>query len=314
MADPFGLILGIGTTAMNNAWADARAREDRAQNYMYNEMAAQNADKRTRALYEDYYSPEALMRQYNEAGLSPSLMFGGTPGQGGMAGAKGNGASGPQTPFMPLSAIEIAQIGLVRAETEKTKAETANVKQDTINKQAQELWQTYVNEQKLIETRITTKSFLNDKGEYTSLFELANTSYDYDNFLKNVKSIKDDELQGDISTEEGQKVLRSIFLNANRMERDIKVLSEEGVNADFQKSVLETLSKEGFAQQNATTCIKQLEAAAEVADLTKEQRGAWNNIIESLRKKNSTVADIIIVMSMIFNQAASHWNAGPFKQ
>lgn len=176
MADPFGLILGIGTTAMNNAWADARAREDRAQNYMYNEMAAQNADKRTRALYEDYYSPEALMRQYIEAGLSPSLMFGGTPGQGGMAGSKGNGPSGPQTPFMPLSAIEIAQIGLIRAETEKTNAETANVKQDTINKQAQELWQTYVNEQKLIETRITTKSFLNDKGEYTSLFELANIS------------------------------------------------------------------------------------------------------------------------------------------
>ena len=49
-------------------------------------------------------------------------------------------------------------------------------------------------------------------------------------------------------------------------------------------------------------------SAGEAADLTKEQKAAWNNIIERLQRTNGTAADIIIVASMILNQAASHWN------
>lgn len=111
----------------NNAWADQRTREDRAANYGYNELAAQNADKRTRALYNDFYSPEALLRQYNAAGLSPSLMFGGTPGQGGSNGAQGNGAAGLQTPYMPISMVEAAQAAALWAQADKTKAETKTI-------------------------------------------------------------------------------------------------------------------------------------------------------------------------------------------
>lgn len=122
-----GLVNAVGniaTAGINNAAAAERAREDRRENYMYGEMAANNADKRTRALYSDFYSPEALLRQYNEAGLSPSMMFGGTPGQGGMSGAQGTGASGIQTPYMPVSLVEAAQAAALFAQAEKTKEET----------------------------------------------------------------------------------------------------------------------------------------------------------------------------------------------
>lgn len=138
------------TAGLNNEMAAARAREDRAENYKYGEMAAENADRRTRALYNDFYSPEALLRQYNEAGLSPSMMFGGTPGQGGMSGAQGTGAHGIQTPYMPMSLVDAAQAAALFAQAEKTKEETktergenakgiamlANIGADTGNKKA----------------------------------------------------------------------------------------------------------------------------------------------------------------------------------
>ena len=145
-----GGMFGLANSAINNAWASRQAEQDRQRNYYFGEMAADNADKRTRALYQDFYSPEALMRQYKAAGLSPSMMFGGTPGQGGMAGAQGSGASGPQTPFMPVSMVEAAQAAALFAQAEKTKEETktergenakgiailANIGADTGNKKA----------------------------------------------------------------------------------------------------------------------------------------------------------------------------------
>lgn len=115
---------GIISSIINNAWAGEQAKKDRRENYIFSEFAANNADKRTRALYKDFYSPEALLRQYEAAGLSPSMMFGGTPGQGGMSGAQGNGGSGIQTPYMPISMVEMAQAAALFAQAKKQNAET----------------------------------------------------------------------------------------------------------------------------------------------------------------------------------------------
>lgn len=303
---------GLGQTALNNEWAAQRAREDRAQNYRYGEMAADNADKRYRALYNDFYSPEALISQYKEAGMSPGLLLGGSPGQGGGVAAQGTGAAGPQTPFMPMSLLDAAQVANITAQTEKTKAETKNIEKDTDIKLLQEEWQGMMNKEKSIGFQLTTLELVNMNGEVTSLYEIATKCHDYDQFINEIKNdwglAQDQKIL--MSSEAGQKTMREIFLSANRFDRDIKVLSEEGVSAQFQKNVMQCLQKKGFAEQNAETALKQLEAAGEAADLTKEQKSAWNNIIKRLQKTNSTVADIVIVASMILNQAASHWNVG----
>lgn len=122
-------LLGFGTAAYNNQAAAEREARARAENYKYGEMAANNADKRTRDLYKDLQSPTALLEQYKNAGLSPSLMFGGGGSPGGVtAGAQGTGATGvnPNTygaeaKVDPMSA---AQIALTIAQTKKTEAET----------------------------------------------------------------------------------------------------------------------------------------------------------------------------------------------
>lgn len=130
-----GIILGTvasaGLSALNNWMASRQSDWDRSQNYFLNEEAAKEAYYRQREMYKDFYSPEALMRQYKEAGLSPSLMFGGTPGQGGMAAPQGAGVAGLKTPFMPLSMLEAAQIANIEAQTEKTRTETKEMKGET---------------------------------------------------------------------------------------------------------------------------------------------------------------------------------------
>ena len=53
-----------------------------AVNYGYGEMAADNAQARTKALYSELFSPEAKVKQLKEAGLSVGMMY----GQGGVGG------------------------------------------------------------------------------------------------------------------------------------------------------------------------------------------------------------------------------------
>ena len=126
---------------LNNLLGLATARYQQQLNYEYAEKQAQNADTRTRALYNDFYSPEALMRQYKEAGLSPSLIFGGTPGQGGQSGAMGSSVS-MGNPYMPISMLEAAQIANIQAQTKKTEAEAKTITGENERGQAEiaKLW------------------------------------------------------------------------------------------------------------------------------------------------------------------------------
>lgn len=103
------------------------AMEDRADNFKYNEMAAQSADARERAQWRDMYSMEAQLRQIRENGLSPSLMMsGGVPGTQGASGHQGQGAAGPSTgpisPLLDMSAFANFGPALAQAENQKAQA------------------------------------------------------------------------------------------------------------------------------------------------------------------------------------------------
>lgn len=115
---------------VNEHFAD-RARE---KNFQTNERAAENADKRQRAQYQDLYSPQALMNQYQAAGLSPSIMMSGGAPVVGQSSAQGNmsagGAGGYPAPSNGNS-LMYAQLENIKANTEKTKAETLNIGADT---------------------------------------------------------------------------------------------------------------------------------------------------------------------------------------
>ena len=85
-------------------------------NYQYGEKAATNADARARAIYTDFNSPKAKVRQLQEAGLSTAMMYSGGGGGGGSAAAttasQGSGAGGQQGKT-PESTMQGAQLGLM---------------------------------------------------------------------------------------------------------------------------------------------------------------------------------------------------------
>lgn len=60
---------GILSSYLSNKWARENADHDREENYKYNELAAGNADARTRTLFNDLYSPQAQIQQLKEAGF-----------------------------------------------------------------------------------------------------------------------------------------------------------------------------------------------------------------------------------------------------
>lgn len=298
----FGMGLNAGIGLINNRLAEQQATAAREANYHYGELAAQNADTRTRALYKDLYSPKALMKQYKEAGLSPSMMFGGTPGQGGMAGAQGTGTAGQPTAYMPISLMEGAQLEMLKAQAEKTKAETENVKANTEKTNVEKEYQDLINGPLKDKVEILTTHYTDEQGNETSLFEIANNYYTFEGFLDAIKNYGIGKDQAQIEE------LKSIYMATHYMRRDIITLSQETVSNNFQLSIIRAMEAEGFADWNAKAAIGYLKANVQTAELTETQKEAWNNLISKLGKEGSTTRDIIVVLGMILNQAASNWH------
>lgn len=134
----FGLIgsgisaaANIGGTILSNEMSREREQLARQENYLYNEKAANMADLRTRALYNDLYSPKAQLEQLKSARLSPSLFYGDGGGISGQTGAQGAGASGVLGSQFGIPSIDMSQIGKIMAETDLIKAQTRKTNEET---------------------------------------------------------------------------------------------------------------------------------------------------------------------------------------
>lgn len=125
-----GDLYGVGMRALDSyvqgAVNEHWAKKARAENYTYNEKAADNADARQRKQFEDMYSLPAQMQQIHESGLSPSIMAGGNmPSTQGATGAHGGGAAGLMGPYMSsFDAGVAADIELKQAQAAKLREET----------------------------------------------------------------------------------------------------------------------------------------------------------------------------------------------
>lgn len=115
----FGLIgtgIQAGFQSKENALNRQHQREMLGMQQMYNEQAAENADERTRALYNDLYSPQAKVQQLREAGLSVGMMYG-TGGAGGTSSTSGaQAAPASQQAQSQRSPLENANLGLLMSQ------------------------------------------------------------------------------------------------------------------------------------------------------------------------------------------------------
>lgn len=91
-----------------------------------NEQSADKADERKRKFYTDFESPEAVMKQLKEAGLSPGMFYGGS-------GAAGMGASGgaqASTSALPGAAYNNPGLGLDLSQIKLNEAQARNLNAD----------------------------------------------------------------------------------------------------------------------------------------------------------------------------------------
>lgn len=129
-----GSLVGGAMTMLGNYIQQKYYERNLKSQFDYNEQAAENADKRQRALYYDLYSPEAQKQMYLSAGFSPSILYSGgaASSQGATPhGAQGAGANMSMPAMAPLNlntqlAMTAAQIELMKSEARKN-----NVDADT---------------------------------------------------------------------------------------------------------------------------------------------------------------------------------------
>lgn len=289
----------------NNYLAEQRENRAREQNYKYNEMAAKEADKRQRAQYQDLYSPQAQMQQLQEAGLSPSIYAsGGMAGKSGAGAIMGNGASGVNPNMyaaQPVSALEAAQIGLI-------KAQTNNVNENTITTEIENGIKklnasTYKHQWQLLNS-----TYFGNENGVLSWSDLANSCESYEQFQSKVYEILKSTDSAELlysKSEEGQKTLRQIYDNNKSFGNDIAVLANSEANAKLMLQITNLLNRNGFARESANAQLKQLRQVSESAELTTEQKGAMNRLIDKMG--HSTTADILLVLLMMLGQY-SHAN------
>ena len=167
-------LLSAGASYLVNS---ALGEQARRENYFYNEMAANNADKRTRALYNDQYSIQAQMKDAKEAGLSPSLFY---QGQGtiGQSGAMGAGAGGVGAPYMSISPVDIANIELSKAQAEKLRAEKDNVQEDTISKKLENFITSSTTNETIEQKKLQTQQMAAELEN--TIAQTANFKWEYD--------------------------------------------------------------------------------------------------------------------------------------
>lgn len=261
MSDVLGFFGQIGSTVINNEYANHRTQQDREANYYLNEQAAKQADLRTRALYNDFYSPEALLKQYKAAGLSPSLMFGGTPGQGGMSGAQGAGPSGPQTPVYGVDPLVGAQIANIMAQTKKTEAET-----DVIEPMA----------------KATMENLLADAGlkkASTAVAEAQKTGLELDNYIKentkeaSIYTICELADKAGYEAEQAYEELKTakVLAKVNEETLEAQIALKRGEVEALAQSITESKSRVSLNEQQKRKLYNEILQAWEQIDINWKQ-------------------------------------------
>lgn len=314
MSPILGMIAGgavnAAITGINNAWSQGMTHDNMQYNYELNEQAAQNADARTRALYRDFYSPEALMKQYRAAGLSPSMMFGGTPGQGGMSGAHGAGTAGQAQAFMPMSMLEAAQVANIAADTKKKEAETGNIGQDTELKRLAKDLQTMMNDQYRTEYTLLNTGFQMEDGSFKSYYDIAGKYDKFDNYIAACREAAinagDQEAVKAMTSEQGIKTMRTIFMANKEMSRDIQTLKTGELSAKFQRQLISAMQANDFANLSAKEAVQRLKTSIELNSISEDKQGAWNRLLNHFGEKGSIGRDIVIILYSLLKGIEGH--------
>lgn len=304
-----GIVGGLITAGVNNNMAQQREEMARAENYRYNEMAAQAQDERTRALYTDLQSPQAqignTMQALKQNGLSPALFYSGGASVGGGVSQSpiGNGSNGisPNIFGAPaMSATDIANTKLINAQAEKAEAEAENIKKRNVTEEERgnaELMKL------LSEAGLNnaTKAYTESQTTYTNIqnnIAKATTENQIKAAMHEANKLQYEEMQAiwdaensKIDAETKQKIQESLVQESINRAANVLVdtqlkQSQITLNEEQKKNLIaETqavLTNAAANQKNAETAARQANNAAEA---NKIRRQELNKNIEMFNKE-----------------------------
>ncbi len=236
------------------------------QSARLNEEAAQNADARTRALYNDLYSPQAQVEQLKKAGLSVGLMY----AKSGMGGSGQAGAQAAPAQFPNMNILDLMSAKMMQAQIKKTNAETDKIEQDTkatekgIEKTDAE-----------IESILTQNDLTKSKVAYQ---DLQNKLAQYEIQFKS-ETIETDIEQRKVELAKMVEDYRTAYINAERDEIKLDIensTSAAKIRQELQKVVMNDLQIE-MGKQNIKLNDLQMQKIQEDI-IEKRLNNAWINI------------------------------------
>lgn len=201
-------------------------QRDYANNFVIPELLAANADKRTRALYNDLQSPAAIMQQLKAAGLSPSVYAAKAAGGSVPSGSQGHGSSsntgGTQQMLGVMSAMK--EIASVSAEIAKTKAETDFIK--TQNEKTQQEIPNVKKQGELIDAQ--TLQALTQAGLNKASTALTTANTEWQNLLTYIQNEKKDFdiKQAEMLSKKTEQEVQAAYWAAKNSEQDYQFNKE----------------------------------------------------------------------------------------
>lgn len=231
----FNTVGNFISTAYNNRLAEEREEKARLANYRLNEKAAENADRRTRALYNDLYSVGAQMDQLKDAGLSPSIYAsGGLAGMSGQTGAQGGGTEGIYPNTYGINPIDVSQIRLNNAQANKLEEETRTEAGTNQRGQTE------------IEKNLSQiQEILSQKGLNDAAAALANYQAGYQEWYNNFCAANETSMSNklffdaEIAANQSEKLLYEAMLAGVQFEiaEDTKEEAKAQVRQDLENSI-----------------------------------------------------------------------------
>ena len=167
-----------GAEREQNAWNAAQA--EKQMNFQSSQ--AEIARDWQERMYNEYNSPQALVSQYQKAGINPALMFGSsTPSApqttSAPSGAMASGSFGAASRINAVDAI--SRLGLLSAQIDNMRADTANKQADTQGKEIANEWNPKLLEQQWRRGNLEIRSL--DAGLDHLLAQIDNVLADTDN-------------------------------------------------------------------------------------------------------------------------------------
>lgn len=280
-------------------------KELQEQQHIYNEESAENADKRTRALYTDFLSPEARVKQYKEAGLNPALMYSGGAAAGGGIGATGaqattggaNGAGLADTRGMDIAGIMQTQASaenlkadaeLKREEAKRLRGENPlgaseiNLNEWKAEGEKQKAEKTHL-EQELVKAQTAianAEAWVKENGKEYALDKLKYEAWGTREAFRSAKvKANVDENTEQYLTEREELINKKYFLEALKIEveTDLTQTQTEAAWVGMQELVRSNNIKQLVADRNYEVALKEIKGKLGAAGID-----AGGSILETI--------------------------------